>query len=400
VFAYFKRRQHEKATLETLYSVLSLYPHGPHRVLTDYQGIREAINDHYKNGLPAPKSAVIIARMVLADIFESLDPAERTMLKEQVAAINWGDFAEMIGEARSGRRPAFPHEVTRGALFVGVAIITAQEILNSGEIEPDDLKLFLSEVTGSLLGKSSEVRSSERLGVPVLDNMVLTLSVGDDDETRVLPSRRRELHPELSGFEAEVALVLGATGIALVRTDNGEQITQPHSLSQDDIAKIPRNFDSYHFVNLTTRGNGEICSCITAGPDNVVYGDRRAFWWALARENVATTTAKANGTPMTETAFARIRATGRGLWDEAIRRNSIDQMRDQLVPVRNTHFTMAQKLIETQPDEPGRLGLEIALAMILATQSEDEKLEKFAFEQFKRFLWQEGEGPQEFRMHA
>ena len=75
------------------------------------------------------------------------------MLKEQVAAINWGDFAGMIGEVRSGRQPAFPNVVTHGTLFVGVAIITAQDILNSGEIEPGDLKLFLSEVTGSLLGK-------------------------------------------------------------------------------------------------------------------------------------------------------------------------------------------------------------------------------------------------------
>lgn len=399
MFAYFKRRQHEKATLETLYSVLSLYPHGPQRVLTDYQGIREAINDHYKNGVPAPKSAVMIAAMVLVDIFESLDPGERTMLKEQVAAINWGDFAGMIGEVRSGRQPAFPNVVTHGTLFVGVAIITAQDILNSGEIEPGDLKLFLSEVTGSLLGKSSDVRSSERL-MTVLDNMAPTLGVGDDDKTPVLPSRRWELHPELSGFEADVTLVLGPTGIALMRADTGEQITQPCSLSQDDLAKIPSNFDSYHFVNLTTRGNGEICSCITAGPDKVVYGDRRAFWWALARENVATTTAKANGTPMTEMAFACIHATGRGLWDEATRRNSIDQLRDQLVLLRNTHFTMAQKLIATQPDEPGKLGLEIALAMILATQSEDEKLEKFAFQQFRRFLWKEGEEPEEFRIHA
>jgi hypothetical protein len=399
VFAYFKRRQHEKATLETLYSVLSLYPQGPQRVLTDYQGIREAINDHYKSGMPGPKSAVMIAGMVLADIFESIDPGERTTIKEQVAAINWGDFAEMIGKVRSGCQLAFPNEVTHGTLLVGVAIITAQDILNSGEIEPSDLKLFLSEVTGSLLGKSSDVRSSERL-MTVPDNMVLTLSVGEDDKTGVLPSRRWELHPELSGFEADVTLVLGPAGIALIRTDNGEQITQPHSLGQDDLAKIPRNFDSYHFVNLTTRGNGEICSCITAGPDNVVYGDRRAFWWALARENVGTTIAKANGTPMTEMAFARIHATGRGLWDEAIRRNSIDQLRDQLVLMRNTNLTVAQKLIATQPDEPGKLGLEIALAMILATQSEDEKLEKFAFQQFKRFLWQQGEEPQEFRMHA
>jgi hypothetical protein len=133
--AYFKLRQHEKATLETLYSVLSLYPRGPHRVLTDYQGIREAINDHYKNGMPAPKSAVMIAAMVLADIFESLDPGNRTTFKEQVAAINWGDFAGMIGEVRSGRQPASPNEMTHGTLFVGVVIITAQDILNSGQID-------------------------------------------------------------------------------------------------------------------------------------------------------------------------------------------------------------------------------------------------------------------------
>ena len=241
MFAHFKRRQYEKATLDTLYSVLSLYPHGPHRVLTDYQGIREAINDHYKNGVSAPKSALTIAAMVLADIFESIDPGERTILKEQVAAINWGAFARMIGEVRSGRQPEFPNEVTHGTLFVGVAIITAQDILNSGEIEPDDLKLFLSEVTGSLLGKSSDVRSSERLMI-LPDNRVPALSAGDDDKTRVLPSRRWELHPELSGFEADVTLVSGPTGIALVRTDTHEQITQRHSLTQDDLANIPRDF--------------------------------------------------------------------------------------------------------------------------------------------------------------
>ena len=237
MFAYFKRRQHEKATLETLYSVLSLYPQGPHRVLTDYQGIREAINDHYKNGMTAPKSAVMIAAMVLADIFESLDPSARTTLKEQVAAINWGDFAGMIGEVRSGRQPAFPNKVTHGTLFVGVAIITAQGILNSGKIEPGDLKLFLSEVTGSLLGKSSDVRSSERLGAKSSTTWCRPLALGMTTRREVLPSRPWELHPELSGFEADVTLLPGPTGIALVRT-NGEQIIQHRSLSQDDLARF------------------------------------------------------------------------------------------------------------------------------------------------------------------
>lgn len=395
---YFKRRQHEKATLETLYSVLNLYPHGPQQVLTDYPGIRAAIKGHYENGMPAPKSAVMIAAMVLAHNFELMDPGERDMLRKQVAAINWGDFTRMIGELRSGRRREFPDGAMRGTLLVGVAIVSVQGMLNSGEIEPGDLELFISEVTGGLLGKSSDARSSERI-TKVLDDMVPTLSVGDDDKTRVLPSRRWEPNPELSGFEADIRLVPGPMGIALVRLDNGEQITQRRSLTQDDLEKIRRDLGSYHFVNLTTRG-GEVCSCIIAGPDSEVHGDRRAFWWALARLNVATTTAKANGTPMTEMALAHIHAVGRGLWDEATKRDSIDHMRDQLVLMRNTHFTVAQKLIDEQPDEPGKLGLKIAMAMILATQSEDEKLEKFAFQQFKRFLWQEGEEPQEFWMHA
>jgi hypothetical protein len=50
--------------------------------------------------------------------------------------------------------------------------------------------------------------------------------------------------------------------------------------------------------------------------------------------------------------------------------------------------------------EAAKLGFKIALAMVLATQSEDPKLEAFAFQRFKRFLWQPGEEPREFRQHG
>lgn len=46
--------------------------------------------------------------------------------------------------------------------------------------------------------------------------------------------------------------------------------------------------------------------------------------------------------------------------------------------------------------EAAKLGLDIALAMVLATQSEDPRLEAFAYQRFKRFLWQPGEEPKEF----
>jgi hypothetical protein len=398
VLAYFERRQYEKATLRVLYSLLNLYPHGPQQVLADYPGIHSAIKGDFERGTPVAKSAVMVAAMVLAHTFETMTAKERVMLKDQVAAIKWDDFAAMIGDIRAGRRSEFPNGMMQGTLLVGVAILAVQGALNSGEIEPDDRALFMSEVTGALLGKSSADRASERLG-NIFDEIVPTLRAGDDDKTRVLPSRRSEPEPpELSGFEADITLASGPMGIALVRTDNGQQITQRRSLIQDDLERIPRGLESYHFVNVTTRG-GEIRSCIIAGPDNEVYGDRRAFWWALARVNVATTRVKADGTPMTELAFAHVHAMGRSFWDEATRRDSIEDMRDQLVLMRNTHFTVATKLIAEQADEAGKLGLEIALAMILATQSEDEKLEKFAFQQFRRFLWQEGEEPQEFWMH-
>lgn len=54
---------------------------------------------------------------------------------------------------------------------------------------------------------------------------------------------------------------------------------------------------------------------------------------------------------------------------------------------------------EKESTESGRLGLDIALAMILATQSEDPRLEAFAYQIFKRFLWHPGEEPREFYHH-
>jgi hypothetical protein len=47
-----------------------------------------------------------------------------------------------------------------------------------------------------------------------------------------------------------------------------------------------------------------------------------------------------------------------------------------------------------------KMGLEIALAMILATQAGDPKLERYAFQCLNRFIWLPGEEPAEFRQHA
>ena len=75
-------------------------------------------------------------------------------------------------------------------------------------------------------------------------------------------------------------------------------------------------------------------------------------------------------------------------------------MRDMIVPLRNVHLTVISQMKEKETSEAAKLGLDIALAMVLATQSEDPKLEAFACRRFKRFLWQPGEEPVEFRQFA
>jgi hypothetical protein len=113
------------------------------------------------------------------------------------------------------------------------------------------------------------------------------------------------------------------------------------------------------------------------------------------------TSVRANGTSTSEMALARVHAEARAFWDIAIEKaGSIDDMRDTFVFMKNTHFTVANQLIEKSDSAAGKLGLEIAGAMILATQSEDEKLEALAFQQFRRFLWQPGEEPREFYIHS
>lgn len=113
------------------------------------------------------------------------------------------------------------------------------------------------------------------------------------------------------------------------------------------------------------------------------------------------TDAKIAATRVSQAAFARVCAAARSMWDIATKKaGSIDTMRGLLVPLRNVYLTVIAQMKEQEPNEASRLGLDIALAMVLATQSEDPKPEAFAFQRFRRFLWLQGEEPREFYVDA
>jgi hypothetical protein len=205
--------------------------------------------------------------------------------------------------------------------------------------------------------------------------------------------------PPLSGTQIKVNLVHAANGITMIKED-GQPVTERRSLSQEDLAKVPADADECHFVNFTA-ASGEIYSCIIAEPDAQIYGSMRAFWWSLAKMRLEGVSQAIDYTKMTELAFSHVYANARGMWDIVVERSgSIDNMRDQLVPMRNVHLEVISQMKDRAENEAAKLGFDIALVMVLATQSEDPKLEAAAFSRFKSFLWQPGDEPKEFYQHS
>lgn len=103
---------------------------------------------------------------------------------------------------------------------------------------------------------------------------------------------------------------------------------------------------------------------------------------------------------LTSTALPVIHNAARSVWDAAIREaGSIDSMRDMIVPLRNVHFEVIDKLRRECTNKSVALGCAVTLAMVLAVQSEDRALERVAYQAFKQVLWQPGEEPAEFYEH-
>ena len=165
-----------------------------------------------------------------------------------------------------------------------------------------------------------------------------------------------------------------------MRQEDGSEIIERRALTQADIEQVPReNWEDCRFVNLHAR-DGEIVSCLIYGPDSEVVGSKRAFWWALAKVVVKMTDVKAGGTRMSVHGLAYVHNAARGMWDTVVERaGSIEELREEPVYMRNIHLDVVSKLVDQAQTPPEKLGLEICKAMVLAVQSEDDKLEAAAY---------------------
>jgi hypothetical protein len=398
VAGFFARRKYRNEVMARVNAMLLFYPGGIRNVAKNYPGLPDAINGNFDAGDIRPgQSAVICAGSILANEFLALDPDDREDMRRQLRSVDFAEFKEVLRG-----KVELPEGMAGGTAMAALALVMAETEFNKGEITEQQFKAFMSEVWGALEGKDAEQRSSERVR-DILDETLgpPPLTDGEDDNSAVYPSQRilTDL-PDFNGTECKVRIVPTAIGFALIRMEDDVEIRERRSLTQEDLEKVNReDRGNCRFVNLRTRG-GEIVSCLTAGADSEIIGSPRAFWWALAKVSVKMTDVKASGMRMSVRGLARVHAEARGMWDVVVERaRSIEELREEPMYARNIHLDVLSKMIGEAESDGGKLGLEICKAMVLATQSEDDRLEAYAYRRFKRFLWRPGEEPREFYAH-
>jgi hypothetical protein len=398
VVGFFERRRFKKEVMARVDAMLLFYPGGVRQVRKNYPGIPGAIAGHCVSGdINAAHSAILVASSVITNEFEHLPPRDRSVVHQQLKGLDFAKFKEGL---RGNMTP--PDGLSRGASLAASALMMADLWLRQQEVAEDDFKNFASEIFGALEGKSFQQRSSER----IRDTLDETLGPpplldGDGDTSALIPSQRRSANePRWSATECKVRIVPTATGFALVRLDNRMEITERRSLTQSDLEKVSQeDWENGRYVNLRTRG-GEIVSCLIVGENSEIVGSHRAFWWALAEVTARMLDVRVSSLRMSVHALAHVHAEARAMWNSVIKQSgSIEQLREEPMYARNIHLEVISRMIEGEKSAAGKLGLEICKAMVLCVQSEDDVLEAFAYERFKRFLWRPGEEPNEFYGH-
>jgi hypothetical protein len=369
-------------------------------MLRQYPGIEDTIRSSFDNKVIKDETGVLISLVFLSDMLDRMeDRARRGVVARAIRAWATADanvVAAFRADAAAGR---VDRNLDVLDLRLRLALSTVMNMAQTGRVAVDTFERFAGELVGALDGVSRDERDRRRLIDAVQDALAPKLKASDDDTSAVMPPSYEPSEPaDFSGTLVEVTVVPTPSGLALRRKDDGEIITERRTLTQDTLASLPNDAERYRFANLRAR-SGEIYSCVVVEPGSKVFGDMRAFWWALACSIVETTAARANVTQLTQEAFVVVYGNARGMWDSAIQQQPIENMRDLIMPLRNIHFEVITGLIDKAQSEAEKLGVKIALAMVMAVQSEDERLERYAYRRLKRFLWRKGEEPREFWGH-
>jgi hypothetical protein len=164
---FLERRRYKKQVLAHVYALLRLYPLGVGKIVKVYPGILSAIDSHFAEQMPPPRSALFVAASVLTNDLKALTTEQCLLIRNQLPTMPMAQLTAVM----AGESPKFPEEIAFGTIMYGVAILTARSCVDSGKIKQGDYNLFWSEIFGALEGKTADQRSSERIAV-LLDQLI------------------------------------------------------------------------------------------------------------------------------------------------------------------------------------------------------------------------------------
>jgi hypothetical protein len=394
-----KRNRYRQDVLAQVLEILfETDPAFAKKLKSSYPGIDKVMNESFSSKRNAGDLAVKIAGILLTDIISKMTDVGR---RHRIGKALQGFVDDPGAVSRfhaSGCIGKVSQDVDSVQCKLQWAVIYVSNLCKQRVIDSDTSNWFGDAIVRTLLGESETQRSGEGPATAPQETPNLpTLRLDESDDSPLLPADLSAGKvPPFSGVWFNIRPKSTETGIVLLREDDGSQVIERRALTQEDLKKMPLDAERYRFVNLQVP-SGDIHSCVITEPGMEVYGSMRAFWWSLAHVTVFTTDARVDGTRMSKAAFGMVFGAARTMWDCAIKEaGSIDDMRDLMVISRNVHFEAISQMRAKESSEAARLGLDIAEAMVLATQSEDRKLEAYAYHRFRRFLWLPGEEPHEF----
>lgn len=391
-----ERADREKSFRSALTGLLVFYPGGVSQAYKGFPKIKTAHKDEAFADASAEKAALFCARVVLTRLIEGLDADTKSKTAEEMRSVDWPRMNDFIRQYMHGEVGEPPDGQLFTTTIFGSALVVADLLLQRGGIEQDDLNDFTQEVFGALDGLNQNERTARKFGIAMHEALELPDHRADEDDTDpFMKMRKSEDLPALSGKSFNVLFRDTALGRIMVEKHTGEHITERRSLTQNDLLEVPPDSEPYRFATFQTH-SGEIASCIVYGAESEVVGDMRAFWWSFAKTEVRLADMELSNR-FTPRAMLALCQTARACWAEALKHDDLDSMRHDMPSYRrNVHFEAMSNIKERQATDHQAIGVRVARAMLMATQSEDRLLEQHAFNRFRDMLWLPGEEPAEY----
>jgi len=160
--------QYRDQVLRRLHDLLYLYPGGRDDIVNDYPGIFEVIRVSFAQGNTPQYAALYMAGSILAKMVEPLTADERAFIFGQLQRVKLQTLRAATRDVVAGN--SGPIEIAFGTLVFGNAIVTATTLLDNAEVDQSAFDMFESEISGALVGKTSEQRSFERVS-SAIDNL-------------------------------------------------------------------------------------------------------------------------------------------------------------------------------------------------------------------------------------